>query len=73
MLCKVSIAFNKSIEEHFGKLNLDDERLLATMDKLLGHFLNKPDPNQPHIIVRALAAGEYNCTMTVCSVLHGYG
>jgi len=55
----------KSIEEHLGELNLDEKKPLATMDKLLGHFSNEPDPNQLHIIVRAQAACEYDCTMTV--------
>ena len=55
----------KSIEEHLGELNLDEKKPLATMDKLLGHFSNEPDPNQLHIIVQAQAACEYDCTMTV--------
>jgi len=58
ILWKVSIAFNESIEGHLGEVNLDDNRLLAVVDKLSGHFSNKPDPNQLHIIVWALAAGE---------------
>ena len=65
ILWKVSIAFDKSIKKHLDKLNLDDKRPLAVMDKLSSHFSNEPDPNQLHIIVRALAAGEYDCTMTV--------
>ena len=40
ILCKVSIAFNKNIEEHLHELNLDDKRPLAIMDKLSGHFSN---------------------------------
>jgi hypothetical protein len=65
ILWKVSIAFDDSIEAHLGTLNLDDKRLLATLDKLSSHFSNEPDPNQLHIIMRAPAAGEYDCTMTV--------
>jgi len=65
ILCKVSIAFDKSIKGHLGELNLDDKRLLAVMDKLLSHFSNEPDPNQLYIIVWVPATGEYDYTMTV--------
>jgi len=65
ILWKVSIAIDKSIKKHLGKLNLDDKRPLAIMDKLSSHFLNELDPNQLHIIMWVPAASEYDCTMTV--------